>query len=244
MGKVYVVLWLVLAIGYGVFYLLAPWIGAQRLASIEPQLSAVPLSLTTQTQAGLSNSGFDAYGFNFLLPNKEIVTTRRSELITVVSFHDGGGLMLLKPSPLDISILRSAAKNGDRAEKVLGPELLQSNFNLMQAAMLATPEQVKWWRFRSTQNQRTDFLLLAKALALIKCSHLSKGPVYTISFGQFHGFQCGNPNVAPYDAHIEVFDQADRHFALDVSGPSGHGQVLTQEELNAMVASIRHSPAN
>lgn len=38
--------------------------------------------------------------------------------------------------------------------------------------------------------------------------------------------------------HLDLFDGADRHFAFDVIGREGHGQVLTQAEINAVVASI------
>jgi len=48
-----------------------------------------------------------------------------------------------------------------------------------------------------------------------------------------------NPDVAPYEAHIDLLDLADRHFAFDVTGPEGHGEVLTQTEINAIVASIQ-----
>jgi hypothetical protein len=64
-------------------------------------------------------------------------------------------------------------------------------------------------------------------------------PVYTIASGEFRGFQLGNPDVPPYDARIDLFDKADRHLAFDIWGVDGHGQVLTQEEINAMVVSIR-----
>jgi hypothetical protein len=59
-----------------------------------------------------------------------------------------------------------------------------------------------------------------------------------MSYGDFRGFQFGDPSKAPYDTHVDLFDSSDRHFAIDVGGEEGHGQVLTQEELNAVVASI------
>jgi hypothetical protein len=64
-------------------------------------------------------------------------------------------------------------------------------------------------------------------------------PIYTIASGEFSGFQFGDPNIPPYDTRIDLFDAANRHPAFDISGLEGHGQVVTQEEINAMVASIR-----
>ena len=64
-------------------------------------------------------------------------------------------------------------------------------------------------------------------------------PIYTISAGALHGFQIGNPDTSPTDAHVALFDQTDRYFSFDVSGPQKHGQILTQSEMKAIVASIK-----
>jgi hypothetical protein len=108
--------------------------------------------------------------------------------------------------------------------------------------MLVTPEQVKWWRFRSSQNEKAALLLLLKFVSLTESSPLHTltiRPIYTIVSGEFRGFQFGNPDIPLYDTRIDLFDGADRHLAFDIGGLEGHGQVLTQEEINAMVASIR-----
>ena len=131
---------------------------------------------------------------------------------------------------------------GKHAQRLLGQELVQSRFKLTQAAISTTPDQVKWWKFRSSQNQRAEVLLLAKFFAITSsftADSFTISPIYTISAGELRGFQLGNPNLPPYEAHLDLFDARDRHFALDVTGPKGHGRVLSQEEINSTVASIR-----
>lgn len=131
------------------------------------------------------------------------------------------------------------------AQQMLGEELVRSKFSLMQAAMLATPEQAKWWRFRTLANQRVGRLLITKFSAISQLASLHSltiRPIYRVSSGKVRGFQVGNPDVAPYEAHVDLFDAADRHFALDVTGSDGHGQVLTQAEINAIFASIQPTP--
>jgi len=94
-------------------------------------------------------------------------------------------------------------------------------------------------------NQRVTYLLLTKFTAipqLVSLHPLTIPAIYSINSGRVRGFQVGNPDVAPYEAHVDLFDAADRHFALDVIGPDGHGQVLTQAEINAIVASIQPAP--
>jgi hypothetical protein len=109
--------------------------------------------------------------------------------------------------------------------------------------MSVTPGQIKWWRFRSSQNERAELLLYLKFIALTEFSPAhainEARPVYTIASGDFRGFQLGDPGVPPYDTRINLFDGADRHLSFDVISPRGYGQVLTQEEINAIVASIR-----
>jgi hypothetical protein len=135
-------------------------------------------------------------------------------------------------------VFAAVLSNDKDAQKLLEQELLRSKFKLMQAVMSTTPDQVKWWRLRSRQNQRAEFLRLAK-LTVLEGSIHRLTPIYAISSGEIRGFQLGNPNVPPYEAHLDLFDAADRQFTFDVMGLEGHGQVLTREEINAIVASIQ-----
>jgi len=229
----------------GVFYLMQPWLGARALASNEPRINTVPVNLASQALAPLSEMTIGAFGFKIQLPSREVDKTRETKRLTIVCFSEGGWLIVEDMSPYPgVDSIPLVVELNKRAERLLGQELAHSEFKRMQAAMSTTPDQVKWWRFRSSRNMRASFLLGEKLSDLMEGAtalHPS-GPIYAISFGQFHGFQFGNPDVAPYDAHIEVFDDADRHFALDITGQQGHKQVLTQEELNAMIASIRVTP--
>lgn len=245
MGITVGALWLVVGIAYGVEYLISPWLGARALSSVEPRINAVPVSLTRQAQVPLSNASVDAFGFKIQLPNREIEKTRKTERFTFISFRDGGWLLVEDMSPYPgADSIPSLVEFDKRAEQLLGQELAHSEFKRMQAAMLTTPDQVKWWRFRSSRNMRASFLLGEKLFDLMECKQPlgPLGPIYAVSFGQFHGFQCGDPDVAPYDARIDLFDDSNRQIKLEIAGPQGHGPVLTQEELNAIVASIRPSP--
>jgi len=61
---------LIAAVGFGVLYLLQPWWASQRLGKFDPQLSLIPVSLSSETEAPLSNSSIEQFGFEFRLPNK------------------------------------------------------------------------------------------------------------------------------------------------------------------------------
>ena len=242
-GKVVGVLCLAAGIGCGVIYLLSPWLVSQRIIKVDPRLSIVPADLPTKAGAPLSNATIDLYGFRVPLPNEEIAKTFQGDYVTLVRFRNGGFLTINNPS--QHSGILEFAVSDKRAERLVGQEVIRSKFKLMQAAMWAVPEQTKWWRFRSLENERVEYLLITKFSVLTGFGSphsFTLGPIYTISAGRFRGFQIGNPDVPPYEAHLDLFDGDDQHFAFDVSGAEGHGQVLTQAEINAVVASIRPTP--
>jgi hypothetical protein len=238
-GKIIGLLCLIAAAGFGGLYLLQPWWASQRLGKFDPQLSLIPVSLSSETEAPLSNSSIEQFGFEFRLPNKG--TARKFDQEVLVEFPSGRLEFPRSLSDEDSVIFEPVHSDND-AKNLLGPELLQSKYKLLQAAMSATPERVKWWRFRSSQNKRAALLLFIKFAALTEFNpmhSLAVRPIHTIASGEFRGFEFGDPDRPPYDAHVDLFDGATRRLAFDISGGDGHGQVLTQEEINAMVASIR-----
>jgi hypothetical protein len=239
-GKVIGLIFLVAAISRGISYLMTPWLVSQRMCKVDPRLSIVPADLPTKAEAPLSKVTIDRYGFRVPLPNEEIARTIQGDFVTMVFLRKGGDLMIQNPSHYP-GILGIAISDKNE-ERLVGQEASHSKFKLMQAAMWATPEQARWWRFHNFENERVENLLLTKFSILTGIASpyaFTLGPIYTILAGGFCGFQIGNPGLPPYEAHLNLFDGADRHFAFDVSGPTGHGQLFTQAEINAVVASIR-----
>lgn len=241
-GKIIGFVCLVAAIGYDVVYLISPWLASHTLSRLDPRLSIVPSDLPTKDSAPLLNASIDAEGFTFRLPDK-VPKTARGNSTSFVRLSNGGFIWSRNFSR-DPGVIESMFDEKNPQMK-LGTEVLRSRFNLMQAAMRVTPEQVKWWRLRNLANERAEKLLLTKftVLSLWPSPHSAKDrSIYTVASGPFRGFQVGNPDVVPYEAHVDVFDAADQHVAFDVNGPEGHGQVLTQKEINAMIASIQPAP--
>jgi hypothetical protein len=240
-GKLLGFLCVVSAVGFGVIYLISPWLSARRMGEYDPRLKLVPVSLPSNADAPLSYSSVEHFGFKFLLPSGAFRDGAETADMTMMWFHDGG-LEFHNPSDQEDWSLLKIIQDDENAEKLLGKEILHSKFLLLQAAMSTTPEQVKWWRFRSSRNERAHLLLLVKSLALIGAvsSHpFTISPIYTVTAGNIRGFQFGNPNAAPYEVHLDLFDKTDRHLRFDISGLGRHGPLLTQRELNVMVASIQ-----
>jgi hypothetical protein len=178
-GKVIAVLCLLAAIGYGVIYLITPWLVSQRMSKFDPRLSLVPADLPATAEAPLSNATIDCYGFRVPLPNEGIAKTIQGDFITVVIFRNGGNLTIHNPSR-DYGTLEIAISD-KYAERLVGQDVIRSKFKLMQAVMRVTPQQAKWWRFRALENERVEYLLLTKfsVLTNIALPHLPRSVQFT-----------------------------------------------------------------
>lgn len=241
-SKVIAILGLIAGVGYGAVYLLSPWLGSRGLSRVDPRVNNVPQSLPDKRQAPLSRTSLDLYGFRIFLPDQKKEEVLKGEKTTFVRL--GSGTMVVSDMSHDDNwLMFKTLQNDASARDLLGSDLLHSRYRLMEAAVSATPNQVKWWRFRSRQNQRLEFLVMEKVVAFNPASTVGSNQLYClykIEFGEFHGFQFGNPEVAPYNAQVDVFDAADRHYQFEILGSDGHGPILSQSELNAMVGSIQH----
>lgn len=240
LGKVIAVLCLCAVIGYSVLYAIAPWLHAQAMRRLDPRMSLVSMPLPSNADVPLSDASIDCYGFAIPLPKTQVGRTARSKSQTMVYFQDRGVLMI-DDAESTSGVLEIIAKIKD-AGTLLGPSIAQSKFKLMEAALQATPEQVKFWRFRSAGNERSDLLLVVKSLVLVQSSLGVSGqitPIRQIAAGQLRGFEFGDPESAPYNARLDLFDEADRHLVLRIIGRREDGPVLTQAEINALVAGIR-----
>jgi hypothetical protein len=213
---------------------LAPWLAARDLCRDNPHLNLLPIARQDKSQARLSDERFGFNGFSFQTPSKKFDFKRNGKGISVLTFEDGGTIIVFNPvqdfDPL--KLMRSDA----RLARTLGPEVIRSNYALMAAEMAATSDQVKWWRTPG-QNARSSTLLAMKNLVVL---HLA--PIYSIASDEMHGFQFGNPAIAPYTVELDLFDRNDRRYQIIINGRGGHSPVLTQPEINAMVASFRPIP--
>lgn|GEM_PF-4744424 len=240
LGKVIAVLCLCAVIGYSVLYSIAPWLHAQAMRRLDPRMSLVPMPLPSNADVPLSDASIDCYGFAIPLPKTQFDQIARGKALAMVYFHDRGVLMI-EDSESTSGMLELAVNSND-TRRLVGLSSAQPKFKMMEAALQATPEQVKFWRFRSAGNERSEFLLVMKSIVLLQSSLGVSGqimPIRLISAGQLRGFEFGDPESAPYDARLDLFDEADRHLVFRILGQREDGPVLTQAEINAMVAGIR-----
>ena len=211
---------------------LAPWLTARTLFGDDPHMSLVPVALLDKSLATLSGVRVEKYGFSLQTPWKEITHDKSERGVYPVSFmNDGAGMMLFDPS----GSLDSAASMREIAKTrgILDTSTPHSNARLMGEAIAATPEDVAWWKPPS-RNARSLALLEIKTLTL-----RNFGALYTVASGEMHGYQEGNPSIAPYRVQLNLFDSSDRHYEIWITSKVGQGPAFSQAEVNAMVASFK-----
>lgn len=224
-------------------YLLSPWLDCRSLGYTEPRLNLVPIEPKTRVQARSPKTNFDHNGITWRLTDKPIVRTMEGPNMTFLKVGDAI-VIVNNPAHDEGWVVSQLVRDDKVAASLLGGETLHSNYRLMLAAMSATPDQAKWWRLRSKENRKTELLLVTKFSALtggLSSQIFSISPIFSIDTGNVHGFQFGDPDAPPYDTHLDLFDDADRHISFDLTGLQGHGKLFTQQDINAMVSSIRLS---
>jgi hypothetical protein len=222
-------------VGTLAFYQLTPWMTARALSRDDPRLNLLPLSLPDKSLATPNGIRIECDRFSFQAPWKEVVRDKIGTGISCAAFSSGGTIYIFGPDKMDWArVLRSDA----RTARVLGRETIASNYAMTVAEVSTTSDQVKWWRTRG-QNARSYALFVWKSTALN-----GQGPLYAVSFGELHGFQEGNPSVAPYRVDLNLFDSGDRHYEISISAEKDSGPILSQPEINAIVASFHPIPHN
>jgi hypothetical protein len=235
---VFAALWLVAGTAALLFHQLTPWWFARQIIREDPSLSVVPVPLEDKSVAAIYGLRIERLDFSLQVPWNEIEGEQTSKTISNIAFKEGGILLIFNPSDaLDtVKMVRGKEETAKDINQLLGARALSSNYDLMAAELATKPSQVKWWGSRN-ENVRSLLLLNLKSMEL---HHLNA--IYPIASQELHGFQLGNPAVAPYKVEIDLFDREDRRYQILIHGRDGRGPILTQPEINAMVASLQPIP--
>jgi hypothetical protein len=213
-------------------YQLGPWQSAGKMSALDPELDKVPLALPDTSIATLPGERVDHFGISFQLPWKHTddVTLRRNVLL---ASGEGGTVMFEDPSyaPWTAHLIREIAKDIPN----LSPDVNKSICGLQRVAMEAKTNDVKWWKIPS-QNKRAQNLLFLKVVT--EPPMPGNGGLYAVNINGLCGFQRGNPQVAPYQVWVELFDSTDRQYKIEIIS-HGNRPMFRQAEVNAMIASIR-----
>jgi hypothetical protein len=156
--------------------------------------------------------------------------------VAILNFKEGAGLLIFNPADQvdGAKTMRgTTTRQLQLMTSVFGSQALQSNYELMAAEVQALPADVKWWAGRS-KNVCSLILLTDKSLDLHDAT-----AIHEIHSSVVRGFQFGDPNVLPSRVKLELFDEADRHYRIWITGKDKSTPCITQAQINGLVASFR-----
>ena len=224
--------WTLMAAGRYIYGFFAPWYLIQDEGK-EPSAWVVPTPLSDQSVAQLTGTRVEAYGYSIQTPWSDQPEIRRFKSITLATFHETkAGMMLYDPAEETTEDYPVKYGSDPDIRKLYSDQDRSSFYQLTADEFAAVPSQARWWTRR--ENVRLFMLLMDKQIEI-----LDFRSVHNIDAGALRGFQLGDPAKPPYRVLIKLFDPHDRRTQLEIStSPDGYS-VLTQSQLNAMLASIR-----
>jgi hypothetical protein len=209
-----------------------PWIESRRILRDTPGVNAVPIAQPDTTIAQLSGGRVEFFGISMQTPWGGVINANLAPGMAVIPFPEHCATIFLYEHTKD----EFERAMFDRAASNRGAGINSTSFGLMSAEMNVTPEELKWWYSRD-RNEAASFLLEMKAMKLGGAR-----VIYSIQIGNYRGFQEGDPQRAPYSVRLDLYDASDQHYEIVISSPGGGQAVITQAEVNAMIASIRRAP--
>ncbi|HSY36254.1 MAG TPA: hypothetical protein VK814_10930 [Acidobacteriaceae bacterium] len=209
------------------------WYFAREKAR-DPKAAIMPQRLSNTAVAALKGAEVSDFGYVFDLPWK-VSTRTGARTVSTLKLENGTEVLLtdLRGLPLGLaSIEKDTPAEAAAFRSVYGSLAQGSRFQWTQAELNASPSDVSFWHSTSSNARALTMLMLKDAVVQ------RAKVIYTVSAGGVHGFQLGDPQQPISPVFLRLFDTNDRELWMILRrAPNGVG--FTQEQINAIVASIR-----
>lgn len=193
-----------------------------RQETAYPTASITPQPLSTTHVADLKGGAeVSTFGYVVDLPWK------------VQKYHDSANMSQLyfsNGAEIGILNMRGVPVGPSAPRESMSSAAADSGYVLLQAELNALPSDISFWH-SSKSNWRMMMFLMEKDVVIGKAKVL-----YSIAAGGMRGFQSGDPKQS-HSVWLRLFDSNDRQLWIILQTPDGAG--FTQEQINAIVASIR-----
>ena len=227
-GLALVALWVVGQIGEDVIY----WHGA-RSAAGDPAAAIVPQTLPDKALADLSSgTAVMLVGTSLRVPWTAVTSRFEKRDFARINFADGHKVTLIAMGGVADALSMGKTEEMESSIRAFGQKAVRSNYEMEKEKLDASPKDV------SILNSPTENVRLAILLRLKRIEMGDEKASYVVGSERVHGFQIGDPAERNM-VQLMLFDAEDREMWVIVSGPKpGLVGALTQEQLNAIVASI------
>jgi hypothetical protein len=214
---------------------LLPWLMVRHVAQEHPDTTLAVSQLPLKNIDVPDGVQIAFHGFSFQVPWKDVEMQSSGQSYLLMVF--GNGTRILIQDPPSVIFHAKLLRSDPQFIRSFGTDTLRSDYDLMAAEMAANPDQAAWWK-TPRQNANCLFLLGEKGMDLHGAT-----VAYAVNLGEVRGFQAGSPSVAPYEIYLDLFDSADRHYQIWIRTRQNSASVLSQAEVNGMVASLKPGPS-
>jgi len=202
---------------------------ARQIYGDDPNLSATPRSLLQTSVIPLNGIRLKQFGFSFQIPWTERDFDRPSTSVDVFHFRGGGTVFVYNPYTQIVPVMMPC---------IGASKSVSTNYERMSAELQATPSALHWWS--PLRNARTMDLLSLKSFEFKTVEgEMLRGGVYVQQSGELRGYQLGDPAVSPYSVDLKLYDHEDRLYRVSIAGSQENHQIITQSQINAIVASLQ-----
>jgi len=220
--------------------------GFQTLIALEagyfarrmPVVKLAPAPLTDLSVSLSAGKKLSYFGYEFVVPWDDVDQARTrmiSDNKAMIVFQSGNSLSVWHGSPR--AFLNTALSNDkidqSTLRRVVGDEALQSDYALYRTLLDMTPDNIHPFVSPSDAAKRA-LLLVAKRVCMPTGS---ESGVFTVSAGEFSGFQFGRPGNPSGEVSVRLFSDSSS-FNFIFHQAAGGPTVISQPDINRILRTL------
>ena len=217
-------------------------LGVRYLARKTPVVEMTPTPLPNLSASLSAGKQLSYFGYEFVVPWDDIdqaKTRMISDNKAIIAFQSGNSLSVWHGSPRAFvnSVLSNDKIDPSTLRRMYGDEALSSDFALYRTILQTTPENII--PFMSTRDAASRAVLL-----IVKGTILPRGTksgVFTVSAGEFSGFQFGSPQNPSGEVSVRLFSDSNSFNFIFNQKPGGP-TVISQPDINRILQTLHTAP--
>jgi|SRR5690242_9995785 len=218
---------------------------ARYLTRKAPAVSMAPTQLADLSISRSPGRKLSYFGYEFEVPWNDIDEAKTKILPdnnnkAMIVFQSGNSLSVWHGSPRAFlnTVLSNDKIDQNTLLRIVGDEALQSDFALYRTILQMTPDKMTPFESQSHAGNQA-LLLLVKGICMPPGADSG---VFSVSAGEFSGFQFGRPGNPSGQASVRLFsDSSSLNFIFN-QRPGGPANIL-QSDINRLLQTLHKAPS-
>ena len=217
---------------------------ARYLTRKTPAVSMAPAPLTDMSISRSPGRKLSHFGYEFEVPWNDVDEAKSGVIPdkskAMIFFQSGNALSVWHGSPRAFlnQVLSNDKIDQNTLRRIVGDEALQSDLALYRTILQMTPD--KMTPFESQTDAGNQALLL-----LVKGIGMPPGGdsgVFSVSAGEFSGFQFGRPQNQSGEVSVRLFSESSSlNFIFNQR--LGSPTIISQSDINRILQTLHKSPS-